>query len=92
MPKPPDPGGTHDDNDGSISEETQLMVFLARRRAADVLFSASLPGLAADALQVPAGDMTATEIRGLATSAIEQAQQVSYLLGKLAGMLGEEGP
>ena len=66
------------------------MAVLARQRAADVLLDAGLPDLAADALQAPPRDMSPAEIRQLAASAIAQAQQVSYLLGKLAGLLGEE--
>jgi hypothetical protein len=49
-----------------------------------------LARIAADALGVQGRDMSAGEIRHLAVTALTQAQQVSYLLGKLAALL-EEG-
>jgi hypothetical protein len=69
-----------------ISEETRVMATQVRLRAAHALLGAGLAGLAADALATPQRDMSAGEIRDLAATAMEQAQQVSYLLGKLAGL------
>ena len=75
-----------------ISDETRLMVARIRERAAaspgaaeiaDVLTSAAAKGT----------EMTAEEIRALARAALSHAEQVSYLLGKLAGLTGDEdGP
>jgi hypothetical protein len=73
-----------------ISADTRMIVAQARLRAAEALMGAGLAGLAADALRTPRADMSATEIRDLAVTALERAQQVSYLLGRLAGLAGDD--
>jgi hypothetical protein len=85
------PGAVPDDE---ISEETLLVVAQVRTKAAQIPLGPGIASLTAEVLAVsapvPAGeDMTPAEIRRLAASAIEQAQQVSFLLGRLAGLLGE---
>lgn len=80
-----DPGGTDD-----ISPEARLMAALVRARAAQVPLGGDLAVLTADALLTPGRDMTADEIRRLGASAVEQARQISYLLGKLAGLLNDD--
>jgi hypothetical protein len=75
-----------------ISDETRLMVARIRERVAaspgsaeivDILTSAAAKGT----------EMSAEEIRALAREALSHAEQVSYLLGKLAGLAGDDdGP
>jgi hypothetical protein len=70
-----------------------MMAAQVQHRAARVLMGAGLMGLAADVLTAAGKDMSAEEIRCLAAEAMDNAQRVSYLLGKLAGLLDEgEGP
>lgn len=79
--------GAHDE----ISEETRRMVADIRRRAAASPGSAEI----ADLLTLTAArgsEMSAEEIRALGRDTIAQAQQVSYLLGKLAGLLEDGDP
>jgi hypothetical protein len=73
-----------------ISQETRMIAARIRERAAaDVPSADELAGLLTAG--VPAdGGMSPAEIRRLAADAITRAQQVSYLLGRLAGLL-EEG-
>jgi hypothetical protein len=66
------------------------MVALVRQRAAQ----APPPEKIADLLTSgghPPGDMSAAQIRDLGRDTLVLAGQVSYLLGKLAGLLEEEG-
>lgn len=63
-----------------------------RERAAAGPSPEELARIAADALGAESPqDMTPGEIRHLAVTALTQAQQVSYLLGRLAGLLDSEG-
>ena len=79
-----DPGS----GDG-ISEETRLMVTRIRERAAGSPGSAEIAGLLTSAA-ARGSDMTAEEIRALGRDTLDLADQVSYLLGRLAGLLDEE--
>lgn len=80
--------GAHDDD---ISDETRQMVARIRQRAA----SSPGPAEIADLLTSAAargGEMSAEEIRALGRDTIAGAAQVSFLLGKLAGLLEGGGP
>ena len=77
--------GAHD----GISEETRLMVTRIRERAARSPGSAELADLLTSAA-ARGTEMTAEEIRALGRDTLELASQVSYLLGRLAGLLDEE--
>jgi len=82
--------GERDDHD-RISERTRQMVTRVRQRAAQ----APAPGELADLLTAAgaAPDMSAAEIRELGRDTLVLAGQVSFLLGKLAGLLEEgDGP
>jgi hypothetical protein len=77
------------DPDDGISAVTRAAAFRARQRAArEMPTPDALAGLSA--AQCP--DMTPAQIRRLAATAIDQAQQISFLLGRLASLLddGEE--
>jgi len=65
------------------------MATAVRLRAAQALMGAGLAGLAADVLATPRREMSHEDIRALAAHAIEQSQQVSYLLGRLAGLMDD---
>jgi hypothetical protein len=71
-----------------ITEETRAMAAEARRRAGRAPTADELAGLLSAAGERTAGPV-ADEVRRLATAAISQAQQVSFLLGKLSGLVGE---
>jgi hypothetical protein len=73
-----------------ISAETRMMIAQVRLRAATALMGAGLAGLAADVLRTPRADLSAEEIRALAVTALDRAEKVSYLLGRLAGLAGED--
>lgn len=77
--------GIHD----AISEETRLMVAHIRERAAQSPGSAELADLLTSAAARGAA-MTAEEIRALSRDTLDLASRVSYLLGRLAGLLDEE--
>ena len=77
------PGGNGDD----ISDEARLMAAQVRERASHLPTAGEL----ADMTIGSGRDMSPDEIRALATAAIEQASQVSYLLGRLAGLLDQPG-
>lgn len=81
-----EPGDGHEDD--AVSEETLIMVARIRERAAHIPTAADLAEMT---LAAGAQDMSPAEIRQLATKAIDQAQQVSFLLGRLAGLLDEPG-
>jgi hypothetical protein len=78
------PGGTGD----RVSAEAFEAALRVRQRAMDEMLTAdALAGLTISAAK--GSDMTPPEIRRLAASAIDQAQQISYLLGRLAGLLDD---
>jgi len=78
--------GTHDE----ISDETRDLVTRVRVRAAQSPGAAELASLlTAAGAQAPG--MSAEQIRALGRDTLVLAGQVSYLLGKLAGLLDEEG-
>ena len=79
--------GTHD----AISEETRLMVTRIRERAAHSPGAAEIADLLTSAA-ARGSEMTAEEIRELGRDTLDLASQVSYLLGRLAGLLDEEDP
>lgn len=74
-------------DDETITDEVLIMVARVRERAAHMPGAAEIAGMAMDA---PGGDMTPAQIRALATQTIRQAEQVSFLLGRLAGLLDQE--
>ena len=67
-----------------VSQEARMVAGRVRERAESFPDAAEIAGLVLDR---NGGDMGAAEIRQLAEDAIRQAQQVSYLLGKLAALL-----
>jgi hypothetical protein len=79
-----EPGG-----DDGISEETREMVARIRERAALTPGATEIGSLLTSAA-AKGTEMTADEIRALARDALRHAEQVSYLLGKLAGLTGDE--
>lgn len=78
------------DGNDDITEEARLMVARVRAAVTGVPLGGDLATLAVDALRAPGRDMTPEEIRHLAADAMDQANQISYLLGKLAGILDDE--
>lgn len=79
-------GGNGDDR---ISDMTRAAADRARRRAKDEMpHPDRLAGLSA---VPPSPDLSPAEIRRLAANAIAQAQQISFLLGRLAELVDEEG-
>ena len=82
--------GTPGNSGDGISEVNRLMAERVRERAARLPLGPDLGRLAADAFE-RSGEMTAAEIRQLAADAITQAQEVSFLLGRLAVLLGDGG-
>jgi hypothetical protein len=76
--------------DDDISDETRRMVARTRARAAASPTPGELADLLTAASVTRAPEMTAEQIRVLSRDTLAQAQQVSYLLGKLAGLL-EDG-
>jgi hypothetical protein len=75
--------------DDPISPDTLAAVARARRRAEDEMPTAdTLAGLTVGAAR--GDDMSPAEIRFLAANAISQAQQISYLLGRLAELVDRE--
>jgi hypothetical protein len=79
-----------DPDPDEISEETRLMAVQVRAMASRLPLGAELATLAADAMLSRGEHMSPAEIRHLGVTAARQAQQVSYLLGKLAGLIGDE--
>ena len=67
------------------------MVADIRRRAAVSPSSAELADLLTSAA-ARGTEMSAEEIRALGRDTLAQAQQISYLLGKLAGLLEDGDP
>jgi hypothetical protein len=76
--------------DDVVSRETMRHVARARARAAEGPSAEELSRLLSD-LGRRRADMSPDDIRALGGIAIRQAQRVSYLLGQLAGLLGEAG-
>ena len=66
------------------------MVAAIRQRAAESPDAAEIADLLTSAAS-QGTEMSASEIRALSRDTIAQAQQVSYLLGKLAGLLDDAG-
>jgi hypothetical protein len=83
------PGQGHD---GEITGETRMRAAIARARAARMP-PEEIADRVAGALTSPhdRADMSPAQIRGLAASAITQAQQVAFLLGRLAELLDDPG-
>ena len=77
--------GAHDE----ISDETRRMVAAIRERAAQSPGSAEIADLLT-AAAARGSEMSAGEIRALGRDTLVLADQVSFLLGKLAGLTGEE--
>lgn len=77
-------------DDAEISDETRALAREVRDRAARMPDAAGLADMTADALTCPRSQMSPDEIRRLAAEALTQAQQVAFLLGKLAGLLGDK--
>jgi beta-glucosidase-like glycosyl hydrolase len=78
--------------DDEISDETRHMVTRIRERAAASPGTPEITDLI-DAAAARAGEMSAAEIRALGRDTLILASQVSYLLGRLAAVAGEEaGP
>lgn len=75
-----------------ISDETRMIAEQVRARAAAMPGPDGIAGLAVDVLTADRGDMTPDQIRRLAVEAISQAQRVSYLLGRLAGLMEQPSP
>lgn len=80
-------GNDHD----RISDEARLMAAQVRARARSVPSAAGIASLTVDALGKRPQDMSTDEIRQLVIDALEQSQRVSFYLGRLAGLLGDEG-
>lgn len=72
-----------------ISEETRMIAARIRERAAAAPSADDLAALLTSGAPA-SGDMSPAEIRRLAADAILRAQQISFLLGRLAGLLEEE--
>jgi hypothetical protein len=77
-------------DDAEISEEARLLAERVRERAAAMPTAADLADMTADAL-TSRSEMSPAEIRRLAADALSKAQEVSFLLGRLAGILGDGG-
>jgi len=77
-----------------LPEDIRLMAAHVQAKAARMPGAEELAEGIAEALSAPREDMSPDDIRKLAANAIRQAQQVSFLLGKLATLLDEpqEGP
>ena len=81
---------TEETGANEISEETRLMVARIRERAAASPGAPEIADLTA-AASAGAGDMSVADIRALGRDTLVLAGQVSFLLGKLAALAGEEG-
>lgn len=79
------------DEGDDISAATREAADKARRRAAqEVPTAGELADMTMNAGRVP--DMSPAEIRRLAADAIEQARQISFLLGRLAELVDDTEP
>jgi hypothetical protein len=72
----------------NVSEEARMLAERVRERAASMPTADVLAGMTADAL-THGSAMSPEEMRRLVADALTKAQQVSYLLGRLAGILGD---
>ena len=81
-------------DDERISREMLLMVALIRQRAAAATGAPEIASLATAAAAKGGSGMTIEEIRALGRETLDLAVQVSYYMGKLAGLLDgeEDGP
>jgi hypothetical protein len=77
-----------DGRDGEISGEARMLAARAREHAARLPDAAAIAAMAL----THGGQMSDAEVRELAATAITQAAQVSYLLGRLAGLTGSDDP
>lgn len=84
----PSPSGT----DGLISDETRRRAEAARRAAAGLPSGSDVLTMVTDALARPGTDLSMAQIRQLGAVVVDQAQQISYLLGQLAGLDGDTRP
>jgi hypothetical protein len=75
--------------DEQLSEDALMAAADAMARATGAPSSATLAELLAEAAVRP-GDLTPDQIRDLGAAAIRQSWRVSFLLGKLSGVLGDE--
>jgi hypothetical protein len=76
--------------DSALSRDTRRTVARVRARAARAPTPGDISRLIADASR-HAGDLSQDDIKAIGAVAIKQATQISYLLGRLAGLLGEDG-
>lgn len=74
-----------------VSEETRVLLASVRARAASAPGAADLADLIARAGERSGTGVTHEDVRRLGTEAIEKAREVSYLLGRLAGVAGDGG-
>jgi hypothetical protein len=79
-----------DQDDRGISEETRVIAAEALHRAATTPVPAAITAMEAKALAKDRGGMSPAEIRDLAATAVEQAQQISHLMARLAGLLDDD--
>jgi hypothetical protein len=75
--------------DEDISEEARMLAVDALARARLAPDAGMIRGLERDALSAGRGEMSAADIRTLAATAADQAEQVSALMTRLAVLLGE---
>lgn len=73
-----------------VSTEARMIAVQAQRQAASRLSADELASLAVRALECE-GPERREAVRGLARKALAGAQEVSFLLGQLAGLLDEGG-
>jgi len=78
------------EQDDKISDETRRMVTRIRERAAAGPDAAEIAALLTTA-GAKGPEMSAEQIRALSRDTLVLAGQVSFLLGKLAGLLDEGG-
>jgi hypothetical protein len=82
-----------DSSDGDrISPETRRLAADALRRATAAPGDADILALEAEALAGSGETMTPEQVRELASTALDQAHQLSALLTRLAGLLGTPPP
>jgi hypothetical protein len=77
--------------DDEITEETRRMVTRIRERAAKYPAAADIASLTETAVTEEGRRMTPEQIRALGRETVSLAERVAYLLGRLSGLLGEEG-
>jgi hypothetical protein len=83
---------TDADREDDVTEETMMLVARVRHRAGEAPTVSQITALALDAAsQEPSSDLTAAEIRQIVATAAGKAQQLTFLLGKLAALVPEAG-